>query len=74
MFAVPKLAPLTSPEPSTVATLVLLLLQVLPATSSDSVNVVMAPVQTDGVPPNAAGTGFTVTTAVAKAPHGLGIV
>jgi hypothetical protein len=53
------------PDP-TVAIAILLLLQVPPVVPS--LNVVVKPTQTDAIPVIAAGTGFTVTTAVCLQP------
>ena len=70
MIVPPSVTPLTSPEPSTVATDVVLLAHVPPVKAS--VRLVITPVQVIGVPPIGLGTGFIVTVTVANAAHGLG--
>ena len=71
ILTVPAVMPDTTPEEEpTVATVVLLLVQLPPA--EPSVNVVVWPIQTLAVPPIAAGNGFTVTGT--KVLHPAGIV
>ena len=69
MVAVPVATPLTTPDEFTVATAVLLLAQVPPATASDKV--VVDPAQTVVVPVIVLTEGFTVTTAVSYELHPL---
>ena len=59
---------LTIPIDPTVATVVLLLLQMPPVVLSD--NAVVAPVQTLDTPVSAPGIGFTVTVAAVMQPVG----
>jgi hypothetical protein len=67
MVAVPAAMPVTSPdEAPTVATVVLPLVQLPPA--SASLNVVIDPAHTASVPAMADGNGLTVTTACAMQP------
>jgi hypothetical protein len=64
MLAVPALTPVTKPEPETVATAALLLLQVPPVVAL--LNVDPWPTQTSASPVLAASPAFTVTSAVAE--------
>ena len=69
MTEVPAVTPVTIPvKTSTVATAVLLLLQV-PGTVA-SLRLVVKPTQTAGFPSIAVGNGLTVTTTVARQPTG----
>ena len=69
MFALPAAIPVTIPDVAfTVATDVLLLVQVPPVTAS--LNVVVLPAQTDALPEIAAGVAFTVTYDVVEHPPG----
>ena len=69
IVVVPPPTPETSPEASTVATLVVLLVHVPPVDAS--ANVVTAPTHAVGVPVIATGAAFTVTVAVAGVPQPL---
>jgi hypothetical protein len=67
MIAVPEATPVTPPSPETVATALLLLLQIPPTTSG--VSVFVCPIQTIGIPVmEEAAVLFTVSTAVALQP------
>ena len=69
MTAVPPATPVTSPNGSTVAMVVVPLLQVPPAVSS--AKVVILPTQTDAAPVIAEGEPLTVTVVVAGVPQPL---
>ena len=63
---VPAVPPVTTPDVDTVAVVLLPVLQVPPVVVS--VNAVVIPSHTVGVPPIVAGSAFTVTFAVAAQP------
>ena len=66
-MVVPEPTPVTLPDPSTEPITVAVLLHVPPTVAS--VNAVMEPIQTSGVPEIAAGTGLMVTVLVEDAEH-----